>query len=69
MFMMYSSQIVLGGVTRKKPKSVNKFKHQRIFVVSKSTSNTTRHLTSGVVPRYQLLVTSPKSKTFWLRVD
>ena len=31
------------GIIRKKLKSGNMFKHQRIFVVSKTTSNITRH--------------------------
>ena len=38
------------GVARKKLKSGKVFKHQRIFVVSKTTSNITRHFKSGAVP-------------------
>ena len=34
------------------------FKHQWVFVVSKTTSNITRHLKSGAAPLYHSLVTS-----------
>ena len=40
------------GVTRKKLKSSNVFKHQRIFIVSKTTSNITRHLKSDAALFY-----------------
>ena len=47
------------GVARKKLKSGNMLKHQSIsFVVSETTSNTTRHFMSGTVPLDHSLVTS-----------
>ena len=46
------------GVTRKKLKSSSRFKQQMIFVVSKTTSNITRHFKSGTAPLYHSLVTS-----------
>ena len=46
------------GVTRKKLKSGNMFKHHMILVVSKTISNITRHLKSGAAPLYHSLVTS-----------
>ena len=46
---------IIRGVTRKKLKSRNMFKHQRIFVVSTTTSNITRHLKNSAVPFYILL--------------
>ena len=47
----------ISGVTRKKLKSSNMFKYQSIFVVSKTTSNTTRHIKSGTMALYNSLVT------------
>ena len=53
-----NGEIQYRGVTRNKLKSGNLFKHQRMFVVSKTTSNITRHLKSGAAPLYHSLMTS-----------
>ena len=46
------------GIIRKKLQSGNMFKHQRIFVVSETKSNVTKHLKSCAMPLYHSLVTS-----------
>ena len=45
-------------VTRTKPKSGAVVKHQRMFVVLKTTSNVKQHFKSGTAPLYRSLVTS-----------
>ena len=50
--------ILCSQVTRTKSKSGAVVKHQRMFVVLKTTSNVKQHFKSGAAPLYHSLVTS-----------
>ncbi len=52
-----TASIILGQVTRAKSKSDAVVKHQRVFVVLKTTSNAKWLFKSGAAPLYRSLVT------------